>query len=359
VARSSAFASVKLSTMQLLAILATLAAAAASAARPVQFQVPTRNYIGFLSAPTQEVRGEPGAPSLSVLQAPEEPAADAEPKAGDNAGESKAEAGAGGEESKWSCGPVKSQKNARPKEFKDTRKTKYVKGEGKVDITYKPGDKIAFECLKGFTTDGAKGGNTDFEVTCSDLGYYTTEFVCVKESKCGKLPVIKNALATGEMKGDAAEFRCNEGFSLDGQKVVKGGFEKNARFNLKCTFQGVWEDFEGECKPVDFVSTADAISMYNQVFEVLFKVDCENELMRAKKHRDEFPSELESVCSKLEDKSGDCSGLVGEIKAEFDKEPDEFESKSFCTKMWNLLSFGEAKAASLFLVSLKKTVRKA
>lgn len=249
----------------------------------------------------------------------------------------------GGGDEKMSCGALKSYENAKPKNFADQKKTKYVDGKH-VDVTFSAGDTIDFECNMGYTTDGAKGGPTEFVVKCEDLGYYTTDAVCSKESKCGELPQIKNAMPTGkstpDKKGEKVQYTCNPGYSLDGEKRVPGRTSQWL-FEVQCSsWSGEYEGFEGKCQPFAFKPTGEVLGMYNEVFEVLFKVDCKGQLTVAKKKHDKPPPGLGDICSNLEDKAGDCGNLVGEIEAEFEKEPDEFEAEEFCKKMWDLLSFG-------------------
>lgn len=253
------------------------------------------------------------------------------------------EGGEGGrDDGKMSCGALKSYENAKPKDFANQKKTKYVNGKH-VAVTFSAGDTIDFECNMGYTTDGAKGGPTEFVVKCEDLGYYTTEATCVKESKCGSLPQIKNAMPTGkttaDKKGEKAQYSCNPGYSLDGEKRVPGRTSQWL-FEVQCSsWSGEFEGFDGKCQPFAFKPTGEVLGMYNEVFEVLFKVDCKGQLTVAKKKHDKPPPGLDELCSKLEDKAGDCGNLVGEIKAEFDKEPEEFEAEAFCKKMWELVSF--------------------
>merc|ERR1719164_379631 len=93
--------------------------------------------------------------------------------------------------------------NAKPKDYKDSRKTMYDKELKKeVPVTFTAGDKVEFECAKGFTTTGAKDGEVGFEVECTDMGYYKPSQVCVKVTPCGDLPVIEHAKATGKVDGN-------------------------------------------------------------------------------------------------------------------------------------------------------------
>jgi len=261
------------------------------------------------------------------------------------------------------CPALASYPNAKPKNFADTQKTKYVDGE-RVKVEFAAGDMIPFECEPGYTVDGSKDGGTEFEVECSEQGYYKPGGVCIEASKCGAAPEISNARPTGQKKGDGLEFACNEGYSLDGENVVPGGLDKNRLFTLKCVeFSGAYEKFEGECKPYQFVSATETARMYNQVFEALFTVSCKGTLKK------DFGAGkgpgVDGACGKIEDSGikGECEGLVTQIKSDFEakqaarKDFDEgakkdwFEEKdperpgitdeatTFCTSLWKLLEY--------------------
>merc|ERR1719291_222392 len=81
---------------------------------------------------------------------------------------------------KVSCGPIAAfnadKLNSEIKEYKDKKKD------------FKAGDKVAFKCVKGFTIDGTKDGDAEFDVECMEAGYYKTPKICIKASKCGKIP---------------------------------------------------------------------------------------------------------------------------------------------------------------------------
>lgn len=260
------------------------------------------------------------------------------------------------------CPPLASFPNAKPKNFADSQKTKYVDGEH-VKVEFAAGDMIPFECEKGFTTDGSKDGSTEFDVECSEQGYYKPGGVCMEASKCGAAPEIGHAKPTGKsMPKNGLEFACIEGYSLDGENVVPGGLDKNRLFTLKCVeFSGAYEKFEGECKPYAFVSATETARMYNQVFEALFTVSCKGTLKKA--FGEGKGPGVDGACGKIKDSglAGECSGLVSKIKSDFEtkqaarKEHDEgaekdwFEEKDperpgiadeaaeFCTSLWGLL----------------------
>merc|ERR1719164_318675 len=98
----------------------------------------------------------------------------------------------------------------------------------------------------------------------------------MKASKCGKVPTIDHAHTTGKVDGDNVQFACDQGYSLDGEKVVAGGMGKNELFDLKCdAFAGEYKEFEGECQPFAFMPAGKIIKVYNTVFEVLFEIDCQ------------------------------------------------------------------------------------
>lgn len=265
-------------------------------------------------------------------------------------------------EKKISCGAVAKYDNAKPKNFEDARKTKYVDGKT-VDVTFDAGAKIDFKCKPGFSTDGAKDGEKTFGVECMPSGFYKPEKVCVKASKCGTLPKIKNAKTTGKAKGSKVQFSCQQGYSLDGEKVIAGGHGKNFYFELECIeFSGQYSKFKGECKPYSFMPTGEAIKLYNSVFEVLFEVDCANELKKTFGKGKDIPASLEAACGKnFDEQSGDCSAMVSDIKSTFDKQKKareeaqkeskkdwmdaadeklpgvDKEAKEFCEKLWKLV----------------------
>lgn len=264
-------------------------------------------------------------------------------------------------EEKASCGTIASYPNAKPANYKDARATKYDKETKKtVPVTFSAGDKVEFKCEKGFSTDGNQDGETAFDVECTEHGYFKPSGVCMEFSPCGKLPSIEHAHPTGKVERKRFfEFVCDEGHSLDGQKVVAGGFQKNALFKLECIeFQAVYSKFEGKCQPYSFVPTGEVIRMYNEVFAVLFRVSCKGTI------KDEFakgktPPGLDGACSKA-NLEGDCSGLVSKIKGDFDKQlaaRKEFkegkeewhdsekdipgidkEASEFCSKVWKLVT---------------------
>mmetsp|Transcript_43093 Transcript_43093/g.119192 ORF Transcript_43093/g.119192 Transcript_43093/m.119192 type:complete len:316 (-) Transcript_43093:77-1024(-) len=265
---------------------------------------------------------------------------------------------------KLDCGPLTSFSNAKPKNYKDSRATRYdIKLNATVQVEFRANDTIEFECLPGYTTDGSKSGSTTFEVQCSDLGYYKPSGVCLEASKCGPVPNITHAMPTGKTTAlGAVEFTCAEGYSLDGEKVVAGGLRENQLFKLKCVeFTGDYEKFEGECKPYGFIPAGETTRLYNQVFEALFVVSCKGTLKKAFGAKN-GPG-VDGACSKFQDIAihSQCQDFVTKIKADFDREqaareahdaaakrewheahaedrPDiNDEAHDFCVKLWKLL----------------------
>mmetsp|Transcript_131975 Transcript_131975/g.381663 ORF Transcript_131975/g.381663 Transcript_131975/m.381663 type:complete len:188 (+) Transcript_131975:45-608(+) len=182
----------------------------------------------------------------------------------------------------------------------------------------------------------------------------------MEASKCGAVPAIPHASPTGKVVNGKAEFACAQGYSLDGQKVVAGGFGKNRFFTLKCqAFSGSYEEFDGECKPYAFMPASETVRIYNQVSEALFIASCKGTLKVAFS-KGETPA-LANVCSSFEESSAACQGLVTQIKADFsakmearksfdekadkewheEKDPDRpgigDEAQTFCTELWKLL----------------------
>jgi len=225
-----------------------------------------------------------------------------------------------------------SYKNAKAK-YEDARETKYDKEKKKqVPNDFKAGDKITFTCEKGYSIDGSKDGDTTFDAECKDSGFYKPAEVCIKASACGELPKIKFATATGKVVKNKVEFKCNHGYSLDGEKVVQGGMGKNSIFNVECDeFAGKYKEFEGECQPYGFVPAGKIIKAFSQVFEALFCASCEGTLRR--KFPGKPPKGLGEMCAEVD--SSECGGLVDDIKSDWKKEAKKLaESKKKSKDDW-------------------------
>merc|ERR1719329_886153 len=177
------------------------------------------------------------------------------------------------------CGALTSFPNAKPKDYRNARKTKYdTDAKKQVDVTFAAGDTIEFECEKGFTVDGASDGDTIFDVECNDKGYYEPAGTCIKASKCGSLPQIPHAAPTGKVIKGSVEFACMKGYSTDGEKVVEG-IDLNSHFKLKCIeFKGEYETFRGECSSYAFIPAHEITAEYTKVFEALFEASCKDTL---------------------------------------------------------------------------------
>lgn len=222
-----------------------------------------------------------------------------------------------------SCGKVPTYDNASPKNYGDAMKTKFnAETKKREEVTFKTGDDVEFKCNAGFSIDGSKDGETTFKAVCSEQGYFKPDGTCIKASKCGSVPEIKDATATTKKDflnapDGAVQFACNPGYSLDGNKVVAGGMGKNQLFTLKCQpFNNEYEKFEGECKAYAFVPSKETTRIYTQVFEALFTVTCKGKLVEAFGKGKAPP--VDSACGKLKAGSGACAGLVSEITAAFD-----------------------------------------
>lgn len=250
----------------------------------------------------------------------------------------------------FTCGALGSYANAKPTSQRDAA----GKAPGKT-LVFVAGDVCPMTCEDGFTTDGTKDGETTYDVECSEKGYFSAGAICVKASECGKAPCVPHAHPTGKASGDGKnpvlEYTCDQGYSLDGVparagQVVEGGFKKNALFPVTCDFDGTFkvhpkEPFgEVECKAFGFVPASQLVGIYNKVFQALFTASCDKELTMWAKKKEELPPGLDdgSVCSALEDKESDCSGLVDDLKSLMDGDLEEFEAGSFCDGMWGLLS---------------------
>lgn len=260
------------------------------------------------------------------------------------------------------CGPAPTYPNAKPKKFEDAKATFYNTTSKKTEpVTFQSGDTIEFECVPGYTTDGAKDGAMTLKAECVEHGYYKPDGVCMQASTCGPVPNISHAAPTGMSKGNTMEFACAQGYSLDGEKVIADGLGRNRFFQLKCIeHSGSYEDFVGECKPYAFMPAKETIRLYNKVSEALFVVSCKGSLTAAF-GKGAAPSGIDKVCSSFEESSAACQGLVTKIKGTFESELKARESydkstkkewheeggvdrpgigdeaQSFCVDLWKLL----------------------
>lgn len=261
------------------------------------------------------------------------------------------------------CGAAPTYPNSRPKEY--SAETFFNETTKKREpVTFAAGDVIPFKCNPGYTADGSKDGITTYDVECMEHGYYTPHGVCMEASKCGAAPNISNATPTGKSSGGKIEYGCNQGYSLDGEEVVAGGFGKNRFFELKCIdFSGTYDLFTGKCQAYAFMPASETIKIYNQVYEALFVVTCKGSLKTAF-GKGKAPSGLDKVCAKFSDSSSDCQALVTKVKADFESKlaareahdteknasgQEWFEEKdperpgiskaadTFCTEVWKLL----------------------
>jgi len=181
------------------------------------------------------------------------------------------------------CGTLPKYGNAKPQNFADQMATFFNKVTKKREPKlYKTGDTVTFECLKGFTLDGSMTGNKTFATVCkgTDVPYFAPSGVCIKASKCGAVPMVKDAIVTTTKVKGGFEFACNPGYSLDGEKVVAGGTQKNVLFTIKCIeFSSKYEVFKGKCQSYKFMAAGPAIAMTTNVFEALFTVNCKGRMV--------------------------------------------------------------------------------
>jgi len=256
------------------------------------------------------------------------------------------------------CGPAPEYAHAQPQSYADARKTFFnATSKQTEEVRFAVGKNITFECRRGYTVNGSKDGATTFNAECTSHGYYNAHGVCLKASKCGPVPTIAHAVPTGEVVGNKVEYACAQGYSIDGEKVVEGGFGKNRFFELECIeFSGEYAPFEGNCTPYAFVPATETVRIYNQVTEALFIVSCKGSLMKAF-GKGETPG-LGSVCSNFQASSAACAGLVAGIKSDFaaklaeketwEEDKDWYEDNSdrpgigeeahtFCAELWELL----------------------
>jgi len=231
-----------------------------------------------------------------------------------------------------SCGKVAEYDNAKPKNHADAMATKFnTKTNKREAVTFKKGDTVTFKCVAGHTVDGSKDGKTEFNAKCTDMGYFKPDGVCVEASKCGAVPTIEFATLTAKKIKGAAQFACNPGYSLDGEKVVAGGMGKNSLFTLKCVeFNNKYEAFKGKCQSYAFVASKESTRIYTDVFEALFVVTCKGKLAT---HfgKGNTAGPFDATCSKLKAGKSDCQKLVTDINKEFkskQKKVKDFKKKA-------------------------------
>jgi len=261
-------------------------------------------------------------------------------------------------EDKETCGSLAEYPHSKPKHSADM-----VQGASSDPKAFVAGDVVRYVCERDHTTNAAKDGPTEFDVTCADQGYFQPEKRgCVGASECGPLPCIRKAHPTGKVEGDSknpkVEMVCDEGYSLDGEKVVEGGALKNALLYLECDSVGKWSpalNYLGKrgkaCEPFAFIPASGMIKMYNKVFEVLFIASCNTELSKWAEEEEKMPTKLEdgTVCGEnvSDDKEGDCKALVEDLKtlfADAKGQAQGFDAKPFCKDMWDLLKMDEPAA---------------
>lgn len=258
------------------------------------------------------------------------------------------------------CGKAPFYPNSKPLSYEDSRDTRYSDGNFQ-ENTFVAGQSITYKCDNGFTVDASAAGNTTYEVTCADQGYFMPSGACLKASKCGALPEIAFASPTGKegVAPGSIEFACQVGYSLDGEKVVAGGFGKNRFFPMRCQEFGGWEQFNGECKPYAFMPSGKAAAMYTKVFDTLFGVTCKSSMHKRFEEGTGLP-ETSTVCAGFDAATADCEQLVGQLKADFESEqaarqaweaeqgadwhknpsgrPDiDDEADAFCASIWRLM----------------------
>merc|ERR1740129_2649572 len=65
------------------------------------------------------------------------------------------------------CGDLPTPPHAKPKNYADSKKTKYdTEAKKTVDLAFAAGAMIPFKCVPGYTTDGTKDGKDTFDVEC-------------------------------------------------------------------------------------------------------------------------------------------------------------------------------------------------
>jgi hypothetical protein len=103
---------------------------------------------------------------------------------------------------------------------------------------------VQYNCEPGYTTDGKVGGANSFSITCEATKKFEGMKACEPIS-CGAVPTVKNAgkTASSATFGEAVEFECKTGFTLDGTA------DGESSFSITCGLGGVYSDPQ-ECKRV-------------------------------------------------------------------------------------------------------------
>jgi len=93
---------------------------------------------------------------------------------------------------------------------------------------------IDFDCLKGHSIDGTSGGDKGFSVTCKRTGEFSEPQAC-RPVSCGEPRDIPNSFRPSDkvVYQDSVEYECLNGFTADGQKDGKTGFVVTCQENGK------------------------------------------------------------------------------------------------------------------------------
>jgi len=212
-----------------------------------------------------------------------------------------------------SCGLLKTPPNSQAVDYDDGRETKLDEVTKKqVPNLHYAGAEIPLKCDSGFSIDGSRDGPREFNTVCGEAGYYKPEGRCLEASKCGMLPNITHAHPTGKVVKRVGmpvqnEYTCVNGYSLDGEKIVPGGLQKNQLFSIECDATGLFSaPTSAECIPFSFTANGEIAKTYGAVFEALWHVTCKNTLTshataNVPGSEWEPPASLDTVCDQFAD----------------------------------------------------------
>ncbi|CAD7956572.1 unnamed protein product [Amoebophrya sp. A25] len=217
------------------------------------------------------------------------------------------------------------------------KNTEVPKDETRPKEDFPIGYELQLRCAPGFVADTAP------MMVCHKDGYFETKIDeyggCVPEPNC-PAPRHENHNAvfagiTDPVKG--AQYKCAEGYSLDGRDGGAYGAAGNMYFWVSCdTVNELWNDWEGKCQEVQINSA----TAFKSVFEIIFKVDCKNGVLRPSLYNaSSGPDYAEKLCAGVRETAAKArcdtlaSGLDGKLRAQWDSR--EGTAAEFCTSMWS------------------------
>jgi len=206
---------------------------------------------------------------------------------------------------------------------------------------------LKLRCQSDFVT--GNGGEPPVMV-CQEDGYFKADYAgddfgCVPKPTC---PAPRKENHNAEFlnilhNAKGAQYKCSEGYSLDGRDGGSYGAGGNMNFWVSCdTVNEVWNDWEGKCKEVQ-INEAEA---FKSVFQILFTVDCKNGVLRPSLFKAKSGHDYaKKMCKGAEgDAKATCDGMVGKLESDLkaDWEGRETTAEAFCDKMWTDVVGGDA-----------------